>query len=89
MVGCSPWVEGVWELIMGSILAFVLIKVTALTVEVDREVAVCDHRHGIDYRHSGYWSSLLLSWNSEYWMWMVPFSLLWSRFRSHDDSVCL
>src|SRR3546814_9164165 len=28
------WVEGVWELIMGSMLAFVLIKVTG----VDREV---------------------------------------------------
>src|SRR3546814_1406492 len=29
------WVEGVWELIMGSMLAFVLIKITG----VDREVA--------------------------------------------------
>ena len=34
LVGGALWVEGVWELIMGAILAYLLIKLTG----VDREV---------------------------------------------------
>ena len=34
VVGRPPWVEGVWELIMASVLAFLMLKLTG----VDREV---------------------------------------------------
>lgn len=53
------WVEGVWELIMGSMLAFVLIKITGVDREVV-EVALRDHRHGADHRHHRHRPPLLL-----------------------------
>ena len=53
------WVEGVWELIMGAILAFVLVKITGVDREVI-EVALRDHRHGADQRHHRHRPPLLL-----------------------------
>ena len=53
------WVEGVWELILGAILAFVLIKVTGVDRE-EVEKAVRHYYHDLDYRHYRYWSPLLL-----------------------------
>jgi hypothetical protein len=37
------WVEGVWELILGAILVYVLIKITGVDRRSNREVVVRDH----------------------------------------------
>ncbi len=67
------WVEGVWELIMGAILAFVLIKVTG----VDREyiekwlyliVALALITGLIGMGHHYYWIG-----PPEYWLWLGSF----------------
>jgi nitric oxide reductase subunit B len=63
------WVEGVWELIMGAILAFVLIKITGVDREVIEKwlyviVAVALISGIIGTGHHYYWIG-----TPEYWQW--------------------
>jgi nitric oxide reductase subunit B len=64
------WVEGVWELIMASILAFVLIKVTGVDREVIEKwlyviIAMALITGIIGTGHHYYWIGL-----PEYWQWL-------------------
>jgi len=55
------WVEGVWELIMGSMLAgFRPDQDHRRGPRSGREVALRDHRHGADHRHHRHRPPLLL-----------------------------
>ena len=63
------WVEGVWELIMGSILAFVLIKITGVDREVIEKwlyviIAMALITGIIGTGHHYYWIG-----TPEYWQW--------------------
>ena len=63
------WVEGVWELILGSILAFVLIKVTGVDREVIEKwlyviIAMALITGLIGTGHHFYWIG-----TPEYWQW--------------------
>lgn len=63
------WVEGVWELILGSILAFVLIKVTGVDREVIEKwlyviIAMALITGIIGTGHHYYWIG-----TPEYWQW--------------------
>ncbi|MDP3844373.1 MAG: cbb3-type cytochrome c oxidase subunit I [Oxalobacteraceae bacterium] len=63
------WVEGVWELILGSMLAFVLIKVTGVDREVIEKwlyviIAMSLISGIIGTGHHFYWIGL-----PEYWQW--------------------
>ena len=63
------WVEGVWELIMGSMLAFVLIKVTGVDREVIEKwlyviIAMALITGLIGTGHHYYWIG-----TPEYWQW--------------------
>lgn len=63
------WVEGVWELIMGSILAFVLIKITGVDREVIEKwlyviIAMTLITGIIGTGHHYYWIG-----TPEYWQW--------------------
>jgi len=64
------WVEGVWELILGSILAFVLIKVTGVDREVIEKwlyviIAMTLITGIIGTGHHFYWIG-----TPEYWQWL-------------------
>ncbi|MCK9531053.1 MAG: cbb3-type cytochrome c oxidase subunit I [Hydrogenophaga sp.] len=64
------WVEGVWELILASILAFVLIKVTGVDREVIEKwlyviIAMALITGIIGTGHHYYWIGL-----PEYWQWL-------------------
>jgi nitric oxide reductase subunit B len=64
------WVEGVWELIMGSILAFVLIKTTGVDREVIEKwlyviIAMALITGIIGTGHHYYWIG-----TPEYWQWL-------------------
>ena len=64
------WVEGVWELIMGSILAFTLIKVTGVDREVIEKwlyiiIAMALISGIIGTGHHYYWIG-----PGEYWLWL-------------------
>lgn len=64
------WVEGVWELIMGAILAFVLIKVTGVDREVIEKwlyviIAMALITGILGTGHHFYWLS-----TPEYWQWI-------------------
>ncbi len=54
------WVEGVWELIMGGILAFLLIKLTGRRPRGRREVALRDRRPHLPLGHPRHRPPLLL-----------------------------
>ncbi len=63
------WVEGVWELIMGAMLAFVLIKVTGVDREVIEKwlyviIAMALITGLIGMGHHYYWIG-----TPEYWLW--------------------
>ena len=67
------WVEGVWELILGSILAFVLIKVTGVDREVIEKwlyviIAMALITGIIGTGHHYYWIG-----TPEYWQWWGSF----------------
>jgi len=64
------WVEGVWELIMGAILAFILIKVTGVDREVIEKwlyviIAMTLVTGVIGTGHHYYWIGA-----PEYWQWL-------------------
>jgi nitric oxide reductase subunit B len=64
------WVEGVWELIMGAILAFVLIKVTGVDREVIEKwlyviIAMALISGLIGMGHHYFWIG-----PGEYWLWL-------------------
>ncbi len=64
------WVEGVWELILGAILAFVLIKTTGVDREVIEKwlyliIAMTLVTGIIGTGHHYYWIG-----NPEYWQWL-------------------
>jgi len=64
------WVEGVWELIMGAILAFILIKVTGVDREVIEKwlyviIAMTLITGIIGTGHHYYWIG-----TPEYWQWL-------------------
>jgi len=64
------WVEGVWELIMGAMLAFVLIKVTGVDREVIEKwlyviIAMALITGILGTGHHFYWLS-----TPEYWQWI-------------------
>ncbi|SFC01394.1 cbb3-type cytochrome c oxidase subunit I [Pseudoalteromonas denitrificans] len=64
------WVEGVWELIMGAILAFILIKVTGVDREVIEKwlyviIAMALITGILGTGHHFYWLS-----TPEYWQWI-------------------
>lgn len=64
------WVEGVWELIMGAILAYVLIKVTGVDREVIEKwlyviIAMALITGILGTGHHFYWLS-----TPEYWQWI-------------------
>ncbi len=64
------WVEGVWELILGAILAFVLIKVTGVDREVIEKwlyvvIALALISGLIGMGHHYYWIG-----PGKYWLWM-------------------
>lgn len=64
------WVEGVWELILGAILAFVLIKVTGVDREVIEKwlyviIAMALISGLIGMGHHYYWIG-----PGEYWLWL-------------------
>ncbi len=64
------WVEGVWELIMGSILAFVLIKVTGVDREIIEKwlyviIAMALISGLIGMGHHYFWIG-----PGEYWLWL-------------------
>ena len=64
------WVEGVWELILGAILAFVLIKVTGVDREVIEKwlyiiIAMALISGLIGTGHHYFWIG-----PSEYWLWL-------------------
>jgi nitric oxide reductase subunit B len=64
------WVEGVWELIMGAILAFVLIKITGVDREVIEKwlyiiIAMALITGIIGTGHHFFWIG-----PSEYWLWL-------------------
>lgn len=64
------WVEGVWELILGSILAFVLIKVTGVDREIIEKwlyviIAMTLITGIIGTGHHYYWIG-----TPEYWQWL-------------------
>ena len=63
------WVEGVWELILGAILAFVLIKTTGVGSGSHREVVVHHHSDDPDHGYYRYRSPLLLDRHAVYWQW--------------------
>ena len=93
------WVEGVWELILGAILAFVLIKVTGVDREVIEKwlyiiIAMALISGLIGTGHHYFWIG-----PSEYWLWlgsifsaiepipffmMVLFAFQMVRNRRHD-----
>ena len=54
------WVEGVWELIMGGILAYLLIKLTGVDREVIEKMAVRHCGPDLPLRGTWHWSPLLL-----------------------------
>ncbi len=80
------WVEGVWELIMGAILAYILIKITGVDLEVIEKwlyviVAMALITGILGTGHHFYWLM-----TPEYWQWVgsifsalepLPFFLLW------------
>lgn len=64
------WVEGVWELILGAILAFVLIKVTGVDREIIEKwlyviIAMALISGLIGMGHHYFWIG-----PSEYWLWL-------------------
>ena len=76
------WVEGVWELIMGAMLAYVLIKVTGVDREVIEKwlyviVTLALVTGLIGTGHHFYWIGA-----PEYWQWWARSSPHWSRFPS-------
>src|SRR5690606_5108514 len=66
------WVEGVWELIMGAILAYVLIKLTGVDREVIEKwlyviIAMALVSGIIGTGHHFFWIG-----PPEYWLWLGP-----------------
>jgi nitric oxide reductase subunit B len=84
------WVEGTWELILGSLLAFVLIKTTGVDREVIDKWLYVIIALALDHRHPGYRPPLLLHRHArllavdrQHVLCHGTHSLL------HDDGVCL